>query len=83
MRKVAALALTAFVALLGVSTAPTLAANISNLKLSNQYVIRHAFCVSPAQLENVCVAWGQGQPGQLIGPCIKYQLQCVSPTIVH
>ena len=83
MRKVAVLALTAFVALLGVSTAPTLAANISYLKLSNQYVVRHAFCLAPAQLENVCVAWGQGQPGQLFGPCIKYQLQCVSPAIIH
>jgi|GEM_PF-3861087 len=45
--------------------------------------IRHNLCFAPAVLENVCVAWAPGQPGQLFGPCIKYQLQCVTPAQIH
>lgn len=83
MRKAPALIVSALVALLGVSAAPSMAANISFSRLSSQSMVRHHFCVPPAQLENVCVSWGQGQPGQLFGPCLKYQLQCVSPTVLH
>ena len=88
MRKLTALAVTALVSLLALSAGPSIAGKISFSRLSQthlatQYSVRPAFCVPPAQLENICVSWGPGQPGQLFGPCLKYQLQCVSPTIVH
>lgn len=71
-------------ALTALSGAPAMAANHSAyLKLNSNVLVRHYLCLAPAQLENVCVAWGQGQPGQLFGPCIKYQLQCVSPANIH
>ena len=37
------------------------------------------FCIAPAQLENECVAWGPAGPGELFGPCLKYQLKCMTP----
>ena len=89
MRKLTALAVTALVSLLAVSTGPSMAGKINFSRLSSQtyvssqYSVRPIFCVPPALLENICVSWGPGQPGQLFGPCLKYQLQCVSPTIVH
>ena len=88
MRKLTAFAVTALVSLLALSTGPSIAGKISFSRLSQthlatQYSVRPIFCVPPALLENICVSWGPGQPGQLFGPCLKYQLQCVSPTIVH
>ncbi len=40
-------------------------------------------CLAPRILENVCVAWAPGNPGTFVGPCIKYQLQCVSVQVLH
>ena len=68
----------AIASLAAMTTVPaTAGTNIATYK----YVQRHypIFCILPAQLENVCVAWGPAGPGQLFGPCIKSQIECVTP----
>lgn len=73
----------AIAALTALSGVPAMAGNHLATMKFNSAVVRHYLCIAPAQLENVCVAWGPGQPGLLFGPCIKYQLQCVSPANIH
>jgi hypothetical protein len=70
----------AIVVLMTISAIPTMA---SQLKLSGPALRHRMLCVPPQQMENVCVAWAPGQPGQFAGPCIKSQLRCVSPTVLH
>ena len=69
-------------------TAPVFANNtplqFNNLKLASKYTNPGNIRPAPGLLCKVCVKWGQGQPGQLFGPCIRYQYQpCGTPQVIR
>ncbi|MDR3472765.1 MAG: hypothetical protein P4M09_13960 [Devosia sp.] len=73
----------AVTALTTISAVPAMANNAASLKLNLSFHRVPQFCVPPARLQNECVAWGPAAQGALFGPCIKYQLQCVTPAQIH
>ena len=82
MRSLFLVAATAFA--IATAAAPaTAGVHAANLKLWNPSGHHFPLCIAPAQLENECVAWGPAGSGQLFGPCLKYQLQCVTPANIQ
>ncbi len=40
--------------------------------------------ITPGIFCKVCAQWGQGQPGQLFGPCLRYEYKpCTTPAVIR
>jgi hypothetical protein len=67
-----------------ISAVPAVAANhVGTLKLNPSFHRTQQYCAPPKHLENICVAYGPGAPGSFAGPCIKYQIACVTSVQIH
>ena len=67
-----------FVALLGLALPSTSLAGTVTVG-HGMSIVPRTLCFKPKMWEKVCTKYGPAPAGKLFGPCLKYQLECVSP----